>query len=91
MYLLKLPKLQPNVESSYHNDVINLPEKNGDRDRRKYGSKMAAAILSRDLVFENESTEDFQTFDEHFMLLFFCVYKLTLSEIVCFLSGVVTI
>ena len=69
---------------------------------------MAAARLSRDLVFEKESTEDFQTFDEHFMIylfiylfyfilfyfilfFFFFWYKFTLSEIVCFLSGCVTI
>ena len=31
---LYLPKLQLNIKSSYHNDVINLPEKNGGRNRR---------------------------------------------------------
>ena len=61
----KLPKLQSNFDSNYYSNVVNLPEKNGGRDRRYSGSKMAAARLSRDLVVENESTE-FQTSDDTF-------------------------
>ena len=41
-------------------------EKNGGRDRRYSSSKMADTRLSRDLIFENESTEEFQTCDDTF-------------------------
>ena len=62
----KLPKLQSNFDSNYYSNVVNLPEKNGGRDRRYSGSKMATARLSRDLVIGNESTDEFQTSDNTF-------------------------
>ena len=44
-------------------NVVTLPEKNGGRDRRYSNSNMVAERSLRDLVFENESREEFQTCD----------------------------
>ena len=63
---VKLPNLQSKVNSSCYSNVVNLPEKNGGRNRRYSCSKMTTARLSRDLVTGNESTEEFLTRDDTF-------------------------